>query len=113
MIWDMSTLNLCGTNLETIMRQLKSSDESLTIKNASYSDLALIQEALMFYNKVHFDMEAINKSVQASNDLILELVKDKKGIVEVVLDKLEQFKNSQQAEKETTNGLDARVRRKI
>ncbi len=114
MIWDMAESNLCVAHIQTAILQLeRSGEEGMTIKNASRSDLERIKEALMFYDKVHFDMEAINKSVQASNDLILELIKDKKGIVEVVLDKLEQFKNSQQVEKETINGLDARVRRKI
>jgi hypothetical protein len=114
MTWDMAELNLCVTNITTIILQLEKSDgDGLTIKNVSRADLELIKEALSFFHKVHFDMEAINRSVQASNDLILELVKDKKGIVEVVLDKLEQFKNSQHAEKENQNGLDPRIRRKI
>ncbi len=101
MIWDMAELDLCVANINTVILQAgKSGDEGMTIKNVSRADLERIKEALIFYDKVYFDLEGINKSVQASSDLILDLVKDKKGIVEVVLDKLEQFKSSQQAEKE-------------
>lgn len=112
MIWDMEALPLCVTNINTIILQLEKSEDGLTIKNTTRADLEMIKEALAFYHKVHFEFEAINKSVQASTDLILELVKDKKGIVEVVLDKLEQFKNNQQ-EKEQPSGLDRNFRRKV
>ncbi len=82
MIWDMAESTLCLTNIATAILQLeKSGDEGLTIKNVSRGDLEMISSALSFYNKVHFDMEEIKKSVQASSDLILDLVKDKRGIV--------------------------------
>lgn len=113
MIWDTEVLPLGIININTIILQLeKSGEDNLTIKNVTRSDLEQIKEALAFYHKVHFDMEEINKSVQASTGLILELVKDKKGIVEVVLDKLEQFNNSRQVEKEPI-GLDQKFRRKV
>lgn len=114
MIWDMAELILCSTNIATIILQLEKSEEKqLTIKNVSRADLEMISDALAFYHKVNFDLEAINRSVQASNDLILELIKDKKGVVEVILDKLEQFKNSQKEEKELQIGLDKNLRRKV
>lgn len=114
MIWDMAASPLSITNINTTILQLeKSGEDNLTIKNVTRADLEQIKEVLLFYNKVNFDMEGINKSVQASTDLILELVRDKKGIVEVVLDKLEQFKNNQQIEKESQDAMAKNFRRKI
>lgn len=113
MIWDIEALPLCITNINTTVLQLeKSGEEELMIKNVTRADLEQIKEALAFYHKVHFDLEGINKSVQASTDLILELVKDKKGIIEVVLNKFEQFKNSQQVEKEQ-DGLVRKFPKKV
>lgn len=81
MIWDMEALPLSVTNINTIILQLgKSGGDGLTAKNMTRADLEQIKEALVFYGKIDFIFEEMNKSIQASNELILDLVKGKRRI---------------------------------
>lgn len=103
---DFQSTPLCIMTLHTAILQLeKSGGNCLTIKNVTRDDLELMKEALSFYHKIHYDMAEIFKATQATGDLILELVKENRNLIE-------QIKKSQ-GQQEKNLGLDSNLRRKI